>query len=110
MASVVNDPNGRKRILFVGPDQIRKAIRLGKIDRKSADAISRHVEALVTAKIGGQRLPADTAVWLTSIGAKLRDKLAGVGLVEPCKRTVLGEFLEGFIANRTPTAAPNTIT
>ena len=53
MASVVNDPNGRRRILFIAPDESRKAIRLGKIDRKSADAIARHVEALLTANIGG---------------------------------------------------------
>ena len=32
MASVVNDPNGRKRILFVAPDESRKAIRLGRRD------------------------------------------------------------------------------
>src|SRR6516162_277379 len=110
MASVVNDPNGRKRILFVAPDASRKAIRLGKCDRKSADAICRHVEALLTAKIGGQPIPRDTAAWLSNIGAKLGDKLAAVGLVEARKRAALGEFLEAFIANRKSTAAPNTIT
>lgn len=110
MASVVNDPNGRKRILFVAPDESRKTIRLGKVDRKSADAICRHVEALLTAKIGGQPTPRDTAAWLAIIGAKLRDKLAAVGLVEAHKRAALGEFLDAFIANRKSTAAPNTIT
>ena len=82
MASIVNDPNGRRRILFVAPDESRKTIRLGKIDRKSAESICRHVEALLAAKLGGQPLPRDTAVWLSGIGAKLRDKLAAVGLVE----------------------------
>jgi integrase len=110
MASVVNDPNGRKRILFVAPDESRKTIRLGKIDRKSANAIARHVEAQLSAKIGGQPVPRDTAAWLSSIGAKLRDKLAAAGLVEAHQRAALGEFLNSFIANRKPTAAPNTIT
>ena len=64
MASIANDPNGRKRILFVAPDESRKAIRLWKCDRKSAEAISRHVEAILAAKIGGQPVPRDTAVWL----------------------------------------------
>jgi integrase len=109
MASVVNDPNGRRRILFVAPDESRKTIRLGKIDRKSADAIARHVEALLSAKIGGQPIPRDTAAWLSNIGAKLRDKLAAAGLVEAHKRAALGNFLDGFIANRKPSAAPNTI-
>ena len=27
MASIVNDPGGRRRILFVAPDESRKAIR-----------------------------------------------------------------------------------
>ena len=63
MASISNDPNGRKRILFVAPDGSRKTIRLGRIDRKSAEAIKRHVEALLSAKIGGQPVPRDTAAW-----------------------------------------------
>jgi integrase len=97
MASVVNDPNGRKRILFVAPDECRKTIRLGKIDRKSADAIARHVEALLVAKIGGQPVARDTAAWLATIGAKLRDKLAAAGLVEPQQRLTVGEFLTGWL-------------
>src|SRR6516162_4101443 len=109
MASIVNDPNGRKRILFVAPDESRKTIRLGKIDRKSADSIARHVEALLVAKIGGQPVARDTAAWLANIGAKLRDKLAAVGLVDPPKRAALCEFIDSFIANRKATAAPNTI-
>lgn len=75
MASVVNDPNGKKRILFVGPDEARKTIHLGKCDRKSADSICRHVEAILSAKIGGQPLARETAAWLIEIGAKLRKKL-----------------------------------
>jgi integrase len=110
MASIVNDPGGRRRIQFVAPDESRKTIRLGKIDRKGAESIARHVEALLSAKIGGQPVPRDTAVWLTEIGASLRNKLATVGLVEALKRSALGEFLAEFIANRKPTAAPNTIT
>ena len=78
MASISNDPNGRRRILFVAPDESRKTIRLGKIDRKSAEAIARHVEALLAAKIGGQPVPRETAVWLARIGMALRDKLAAV--------------------------------
>src|SRR5262245_16789258 len=110
MASIANDPGGRRRILFVAPDESRKTIRLGKCDRKSADAIARHVEALLSAKISGQPVPRNTAAWLAGIGARLRDKLAAAGLVEAPKRAGLGEFLDGFIANRKPTAAPNTIT
>ena len=93
MASVVDDPNGRRRILFVAPDEKRKTIRLGKCDRKSAESICRHVEALLSAKIGGQPLSRETAVWLAEIGSQLRDKLARVGLVETVTRLSFGEFL-----------------
>ena len=84
MASLVDDPNGRRRILFVGLNAKRKTVRLGKIDRKSAESICRHVEiAFLAAKIGGQiTVPRDTAGWLAAIGDTLRAKLAAVGLVE----------------------------
>jgi integrase len=100
MASIANDPGGRRRILFVAPDERRKTIRLGKCDRKSAEAIARHVEALLTAKIGGQPVPRDTAAWLSNIGAALRDKLAAVGLVEPLQRLAVGEFLTSWMAGK----------
>jgi hypothetical protein len=90
------------------PDENRKTIRLGRIDRKSAEAITQHVEALLAAKIGGQPVSRDTAVWLTGIGAALRDKLAAVGLVEALKRAALGEFLRSYILSR-PDVKPATL-
>ena len=86
----------------------RKTIRLGKCDRKSAESICRHVEALLAAKIGGQPVPRDTAAWLAGIGATLRDKLAAVGLVEAPKRALLGEFLKHYVLSR-PDVKPATL-
>src|SRR5262245_27984723 len=100
MASISNDPGGRRRILFVAPDETRKTIRLGKIDRKGAEAIARHVEALLAAKIGGQPIPRDSAAWVANIGAALRDKLAAVGLIEPLRRLTVGEFLGNWLADK----------
>lgn len=100
MASIANDPNGRRRILFMAPDESRKTIRLGKCDRKSAEAIARHVEALLAAKIGGQPVPRETAVWLTGIGAALRDKLAAVRLVEVLQRLTVDEFITNWLADK----------
>lgn len=100
MASISNDPNGRRRILFIAPDGARKTIRLGKCDRKSAESICRHIEALLAAKIGGQPVPRDTAAWLASVGDLLRDKLAAVDLVDAPKRATLGEFLRSYVLNR----------
>jgi integrase len=111
MASVVNDPGGRKRILFVAPDESRKAIRLGKRSLKDAEAIARHVEALLAAKIGGQPLPRDTASWLADIGPALYRRLGRVGLVSPRQENVgdvaLGHLVDSFIAGRDD-LKPNT--
>lgn len=108
MASIVNDPNGRRRILFVGPDEIRKSIRLGKCDRKTAESICRHVEALLSARVTGDPVKPTTAAWLAEIGAKLRDRLAVVGLIEAPKRVALGEFLKNYILSR-PDVKPATL-
>lgn len=108
MASIANDPNGRRRVLFVAPDGGRKTLRLGKTDRKSAEAIARHVEALLSAKVGGQPVPRDTAAWLGGIGQPLRDKLAAVGLADAPTRAALGDFLRGYVLNR-PDVKPATL-
>lgn len=108
MASISNDPGGRRRILFMAPDESRKAIRLGKCDRRSAESIARHVEALLAAQIGGQPVPRDSAAWLAGIGASLRDKLAAVGLIEAPRRAALGGFLRSYILSR-PDVKPATL-
>ncbi len=112
MASIVDDPNGRRRIQFIGPDTKRKTIRLGKIDRKSAESICRHVEALLGAKIGGQPVPRDTANWLPAIGDTLRDKLAAVGLVaarEPANVLTVGALVAEYKAARTDVKAGTAV-
>jgi hypothetical protein len=59
MASIANDPNGRRRILFIAPDGRRKTIRLGKVPQRAAETIRVHVEHLVSAAASGHA-PADT--------------------------------------------------
>jgi integrase len=111
MASISNDPNGHKRILFVDKDGNRKAIRLGKMSKRMAETINVLVQNLNAAQIGGGcSLDEKTAEWLVSIGDDLHAKLAAVGLTTPRRTARLGEFLNAFIANRRTSAASNTIT
>jgi hypothetical protein len=49
MASVARDDRGW-RILFTAPDRARKTLRLGRVDRRAAESIRGHVEALLVAK------------------------------------------------------------
>ena len=111
MASIANDPNGRRRILFVAPDGSRKTIRLSRCDKKCADSICRHVEDLLSAQIGAKGIQRETAAWLSSIAPVLREKLAAVGLVEQSVRVpTLEEFLTEHLANRNAELKPSTMT
>jgi len=103
MASVVSDPNGRKRVQFVAPDGSRKTVRLGKVDRRTAEGVCRHVEALLAARISGQPVPRETAVWLAGVGEGLLEKLRAVGLVETNRPKVptLVELVETYRSART---------
>jgi integrase len=102
MASIVSDPNGRRRPQFVAPDGSRKTIRLGKCDQKTAESICRHVEALLSARLAGEPIPRATAAWLEGIGDKLRNRLERAGLVEPTRSQVptLAELIATYQDHR----------
>lgn len=108
MASISNDANGTRRILFVAPDGSRKTLYLGKVDAKTAQSICFHVENLLASKMTGEPLQRQSAAWLVSIGQALREKLENVGLVEAPKRLALGEFLRSHVLNR-PDVRPATL-
>jgi integrase len=108
MASVIQDPNGRKRIQFVASDGSRKTVRLGKCSRRDAEQVCRHIEALAAATISGQPVSRETAVWVSGIGHKLHDRLARAGLVKARAAIELGAFIDAYIAGRVD-AKPRTI-
>ena len=83
MASIARDPNGRRRIIFVGPDRVRRAIYLGKFPHKAAETIQRHVEAILSSLNSRSSLETETADWLGKIGDDLHKKLVAVRLVQP---------------------------
>lgn len=101
MATIGNDPNGRKRILFVASDGKRRTLRLGKSTQRQAEAVKVRVEQLAAAKITGHTPDADTLRWLSGIDAGLYAKLVAVGLAEARETIGLAEFIDGYIAKRT---------
>ena len=104
MASIVHDPNGKKRILFVAPDGVRKAIRLGKMSERGAEAVKFRVEQLLACRLTGHALETDTANWVKVQSPVLAKKLAAVGLIpKPNAKSVseLGTFLTTFMNGRT---------
>ena len=109
MASLICDSGNRWRIQFVFQD-VRRTIRLGKMPRRAAEAVRRHIEALIASRLSGQAPDAATAAWLGGLptDSPLRGRLAAVGLVEAPKRVVLGEFLRQYILAR-PDVKPATL-
>ncbi|GIW82603.1 MAG: hypothetical protein KatS3mg105_4410 [Gemmatales bacterium] len=112
MASVSLQPSGRRKIQFLAPDGKRKTIYLGKCDKRTAEAICRHVEGLLAAKIAGQSIPRETAAWLAGVGDGLREKLARVGLIDPAstsRAVMLDSFIAEFMDSRTDVKPGTTI-
>ncbi len=108
MSCVSKDGKGW-RILFVAPDGARKTLRLGRTDKKTAESISRHVDALLSARIAGQPIPRETATWLSRIGEPLYGRLVRVGLVEGRPSVGIEAFLTEFLALRERGYKPSSL-
>ena len=65
---------------FVARDGKRKTLRLGRVDKKTAESIRIHVEALLASRISGLPLQQAPAVCLNTTGETLKENLAKVGL------------------------------
>ena len=103
MASVNRQANGRRTIQFVGADNKRRSIRLGKVSQRTAEGIKLRVESLNAAQISGQPLDEETARWVADLEIQLAGKLARVGLIrpiEPKSVATLGQFLEDYTNRR----------
>lgn len=98
MASISRDPGGQRRILFVASDGKRKAVRLGKVSQRAAEAVKFRVEQLLATKLTGHGLEADTVAWIGNLDPVMSAKLARVGLIPKAdaQNTVT---LRGHLAN-----------
>ena len=104
MASIANDKNGTKRILFVDPSGKRKTIRLGKTNKRIAETAKGHIERLLSAKIAGHSPDSETAKWLAGLDDLIYNRIVKVGLVSSRSaqsRPVLGDFLNEYLVSRT---------
>ena len=103
MASIANDPGGKKRILFVNPDGDRKAIRLGKVSQRSAEGVKYRVEQLLEALLLKRSMEADLAEWVADLDKRMAKKLAAVGLIpkpEVKAAATLGPFIKNYVTGR----------
>ena len=100
MASLTNQANGRRVIQFVDKAGKRRSIRLGKVTKRQAEAIKIKVESLVAASISGHPPTDEVSRWVATLDGTLRERLAGVGLVEPLDESTLQAFVDSYIAGR----------
>lgn len=107
MASISKDKNGTKRLVFNDPNGKRHFVRLGTINVKQAELVKSRVEAIVSAKIMGVSLDAETSRWLADIGDDLHAKLAKTGLVDARAKTTLGSWCSMFLSRGKSSLPPN---
>ena len=110
MASIIKEPNGRKRIEFV-LDGKRPRIRLGKMAMRDADRIKTRFEALLASKTSGCPWDSETAEWVGTMPDDLAGKLARLGLIPERRKAAgetLGAFLDSYIDGRAG-LKPNTL-
>jgi len=100
MASISNDLNGRRRILFINAAKERKSIRLGKVSLRQAEAVKVKVEDLAGSAITGHAPSDETSRWLMTLDQGLYDKLAAVDLVKKREAPTLGAFCQSYIDGR----------
>ncbi len=103
MASIANDPGGRRRVLFVDPKGERKAIRLGKVSLRTAEGFKLRVEQLLEALLLNRTMEADLIAWLAELESRYTSKLARAGLIpkqEKKTTVILGEFLRSYVESR----------
>jgi len=104
MASISTDGNGNRRIKFYDLDGNQRGVRLGKVDRKSAERLCRDVEELLAARRTGQPVHPQTADNLSRLDRGLRRRFEKVGLLEPpageSPVMPLGAFLAAYVAGR----------
>lgn len=106
MASISRD--GKGWILQFCRDGKRPSVRLGRMPKNSAESVKTRVELLLAAQQSGEPLDGETARWVGSLGDKLHERLARVGVVSVRARATLGAFLDSFIREREGSRKPGT--
>jgi len=109
MASIANDPGGRKRVIFVDKTGRRRALWLGKASKRAAEAVKLHVSRLVSASITCHAVEDDTARWVAGLDTVMLGKLSGVGLIPKRASATLAAFVDGYIAERQDVKTNTTI-
>ena len=100
MATLANEKNGRRKIIFTGLDDRPKKISLGKIPKERAQAIKRKIEDLVHCQATGYSPKTETTNWLSELSGPIAERLAVLGLTTRRESSTLSDFVDAYIAKR----------
>lgn len=91
---------GAYALQFENRHSVRKTISLGRIPKRDAETIKRHCEDLVHAQLSASSPDRMTSIWVGEVGDRLRKKLARAGLIDSCKNSNLGDFIDDYKKDR----------
>ena len=81
MASINNEPNGRRTIQFVGADGKRRSIRLGKVSRRQAESVKVKVEEGELVEVGHGLLVVEAMKMENSLTAPVAGRVGTIHVV-----------------------------
>ena len=103
MASLTKDQSGWV-ILYVNRDGKRRSFYPGKMPKKAAEGVKRHLEQLLAAEKARTVVPGETVAWVANCGDVMRLKLQKHGLIDTpavtSKAVTIGEFTASYISRR----------
>jgi integrase len=105
MASLVSDPNGCRRIQWKAADGNRKQIRLGRVEKRTAERIRLRIETLASAVATRTEPDDETKRWVDGLADQLHERLASAGLVQPRQHEDLKGFFDQFVAGKSECSA-----
>lgn len=109
MASISTDAKGNRRIKFYDSEGKQRGIRIGRVDKKTAERLCRDVEELLAARRMGQPVHPQTADNVSRLNGAIRRRFERVGLLEPVAGELpamaLGAFITAYIEGRTDVKA-----
>lgn len=104
-------PNGRRAIQFVGADGKRKTLRLGVCSDGDGRSILVHIKRLIASRRHTFPVPEETNLWVSRLQPDFRQRIEGVGLLDPLvsvetverQSPTIAEFIDRYIADRKDT-------
>jgi len=111
MATVVTYDGGLRRVEFaLSPNGPRKAVRLGRVSAKVADAWKAKLETIIADRALHRPHDPEVTAWLAKLDETMLARLRAVGLADGVgvSKTTLGAFLERCFATLTIKPATRT--